>query len=184
MGAVLARRGTRKYSELIERLVLDFEGHGLHTDEHPDPWAEQHEVELAAAVASFRALTGRRVDLVGYCEDDALTWLGCTPHALVDADAVLYARCRQHLRTLRERAAQISTAEHARVQVLLHVTGRAHCHVFDFWDSHSGGLYDQTHVQMVLRDREYFDAVILPRCTQVWADVGLRLNERRTPIVA
>ncbi len=171
MPALFTRRGSKTYDRLVERLVLDFEGVGLHTDEHPDPWAEAHEVELTGAVARYgRAMPGSTIARTGFIQDSLFTWLGATPHALVDTAGCVYVRCRRHLRTWHEKKSVLEVADMARVQITMRVCDRAWCDVVDYWDGGSG--IDKIARRRVPVDPAFFTVEVLPRCVLFWQSVS------------
>lgn len=169
MPALFSRRGCKTWARLVERVVLDFEGIDQHTDEHPDPWAETHEIEINAAVARYVKATGSTVSRVGLCGDSLFTWLAASPHALVDETGVMYARIRRHARTWTERHRKLTMAEVARIQVTMRVCERAWCDVVDYWDA---GEFDKISRQRVELDPGFFTEHFLPRAVLFWQAVA------------
>jgi hypothetical protein len=172
--AFLARVGTKARARLVDRLVLDVEGHGLHTDEFPEPWAERHEQDLIAALAAFkRARPSDRVVAGGLVVHPAFSWLAASPHALVNDDGTAWLRYRSTLRSLFARRGFLTIANRARVQLELFVTGRAWCDVVDYWNG--GGLVpDKLDVFRVERDNEWLQERVFPPLVALWRDVTAR----------
>lgn len=184
MRALLARRTSKRYGALVERLVYDFEGIGQHTDEHPDPWAEQHELDLTAGVARYaRAIgpDGFKVQRIGLCQDATFSWLVASPHALVDNYGCLQLRIRKRARSWHEKHAAIADAELARAQVTMRVCGREWCDLVDVWDAGDGlGKISRRRLHF---DAKFFLEKVVPACVRFWQDVGAARAERRTAAV-
>lgn len=175
---ILASPGTDRYNELVRRLVLDFEGHGLHTDEHPEPWAERHEDDLRGAVASYRRKTGRDVEVPGFVTHDQHTWLGCSPHGLIGSSGMLHFRVRESLRTWHNRA-EVTRADRARVQLSMFICGRTWCDVIDYWNG-GGVVADRMREQRVEFDHLWLLSAVIPRVRSLWNSVRSSLRERAT----
>jgi hypothetical protein len=182
MPALFTRRGCKTYTALVDRLVLDFEGVGLHTDEHPDPWHEQHEIDLVAGVARYgRCLGTSTITRVGFVQDDLFTWLGASPHALVDEDGCVLVRCRRTAKSWHENHAEISTPEIARAQVTMRVCGRDWCDVVDVWDPGDGlGRISRRRVPYSQR---FFLEDVVPKCVLLWQAVAAARRLRHRPMV-
>lgn len=174
--ALLARTDTKKHRALIERLVLDSEHIDNHVVEHPDPWKEEHEVALTAALASFRKRWPKRtLHTVGFVRSSEFSWLGASPHALIGRNCVLLIRTHTTLRgfhTYRE-----FVAERARQQLLMFVVDATRCEVFDYWDG-GGTVPDKWRMRSVQFDREWLIERVLPRMVTVWDEVGAALKSR------
>lgn len=172
MDDLFARRGTKTYARLVERMVLDFEGLGLHTDEHPDPWAEAHEIDIGIALARYRAaMPACDVQRIGLCQDSLFSWLAASPHALVDTDGCVHVRVRRYLRTWNDRRAEtLKPPELARLQVAMRVCDRAWCDVVDYWNGGDG--LDRISRRRVPFDARFFLEEIVPRAVLFWQQVS------------
>lgn len=174
--ALLARENTKLHRALVERLVLDFEGIGDHRVDNPEPWTEAHEDALIAALAIYRK-EHRRAKLVtvGFIESVKNSWLGASPHALIDDDGVLLLRPHRTLRgfhTFRD-----SVRDRARAQLLMLATRRAWCDVVDIWDGR-GSVPDKVKVKRVAFDHEWLLERVFPRIRSVWHEVEATLATR------
>lgn len=174
--AILARPGTKRQNELVRRLVLDFEGHGLHTDEHPEPWAERHEADLRAALAGYRHRTGRTVEEAGFVTHDRYTWCGCSPHGLIGSSGVLHFRIRHSLRSWHNRT-DLSRAETARLQLTMFVCERPWCEVVDWWDG-GGVVADRMRSRRLMFDHQWLLSGVFPRLIGLWDTVRAGLRAR------
>lgn len=172
----LARPGTKRYAEVVNRLTLDFEGHGLHTDEHPDKWVEKHEEDLRVALSNYRKVTGRDVEVPGFVTHDKYTWCGCSPHGLIGSAGMLHFRIRESLRTWYSRT-ELSRADRARVQLMMFVCERQWCDVVDYW-SGNGMVPDRMREQRVQFDHGWLLATVFPRLVGLWDAVRSNLRQR------
>lgn len=180
MAGAFARNGTKLQRELIERLVLDFEGVEDHTPDFPDPWYEEHEHVLRCAVAMYRLETGLDTSEIGFCADDRFTWLGCTPHALVDDTGCLHVRHRKTLRSFGDpKHRRVDRVELARAHVVMYVCNRAWCDVVDYWEGGDRTL-DKLRRQRLDFSAEFFAGTVVPRLVAVWQAVAARRAERAT----
>lgn len=179
---LLAGVKTKGHRALVERLVLDFEGLGNHTVDDPDPWAIEHEESLVAALSIYRkARPGTEVELVGFIESRTHSWLGASPHALLDDDGVLLLRPHRTLRgfyTFRE-----AMPNRARVQLLMFATRRGWCDSVDVWDG-KAAVPDKCNVRRVMFDREWLTEHVLQRVTSFWHEVEEMLKVRRQGVAA
>lgn len=176
--AALARRGTKKYGELVDRLARNFDGFGDETEEYPDPWHERHEEELRAALAAYRLETAEEVRQVGLVLHDELTWLAASPHGLVgDRGAVLF-RIRHSLKVFHRERLALRPRDEARAQVTMFVCDLAWVDVVDYWDGR-GEVPDRISPRRVDRDHAWFSAKVLPRLVTLWGDVSTTRRDRR-----
>lgn len=178
MPACIARRGSKRYNSLIDRLVLDFESIEQHTDEHPDPWHEQHETDLASAILTYEKKSGFIVDTVGLVEHDMISWLAASPHGLVGDDGCIHIRVRTSLRSLKAGRDKMTRAEQARYQATMFVCEREWIDVVDWLD---GGTLvpDAAQRQRLTFDYRWFSDTVMANIVFVWRDVQNRLRARK-----
>jgi hypothetical protein len=177
--AFLARPGTRRRRALVERLVLDVEGVEQHTDEHPDPWAEQHEVDVRVAIAAYRRETGASVVTPGMIGSDVLTWLACSPHGLGDG-GVVHTRTRRTARVFHVERGKMRLADRVRAQLTAWICDAAWCDVVDVWVP-GYGLPDRQCIVREIASHEWVSENVLPQLTTVWRDVAASLQARSCP---
>jgi len=177
MRNALAGRETKAHRQLIDRLVLDFEGVQNHTDEFPDPWHDEHDAAVAGALRLYKLSAEADVEQIGFVIDEDFSWLACSPHALVGHNGCVHVRWRRTLRNLKE-AGRPDRYELARLHVVMRVCDREWCDLVDFWDGGDVTL-DQLRVQRVPFDRVFFTDTVLARLVIVWQTVAQRRAERR-----
>lgn len=174
--AAMARRGSKKYAALVDRLVRNFDGFGDPEEEYPDPWHEQHEAELRTALAAYRRETEVDVTEVGLVVHDGLSWLAASPHGLVGDRGAVQFRVRHRLRGFG--AKPLSRRDRARAQVTMFVCDLAWVDVVDYWDGR-GDLPDKLAHRTVERDHGWFSDEVLPRLVTLWGDVSATRRARR-----
>lgn len=176
IGSALARRGTKRYASLVERLVLDFEIGADHRTEHPDPWAEQHAIDLVAALAIYRKAS--RADIVepGLLACESLPWLIATPHALVGDDGCLWLRTHRTMRGLHGR--KFTTRDRARSEITMFVCGRSWIDVADTYDGR-GEWQDRIEIKRHPFNYDWLSDNVLPRLVTLWGDVRESIDRRK-----
>lgn len=175
--ALLARRGSKTYTELVRRLVLDREQIPNHADELPDPWHVRHDEALVAALATYRRSTGWAVTTPGLVLDDEMNWLGCTPHGLVGTHGAVILRPRL---TARAYASRVLTAvDRARAQLTLRITGREWCDVVDVLDG-LGRVPDRFTAERLHVEPQWLAEKVFPRLLALWGDVATTMRTRGT----
>lgn len=176
--ALLARVGSKRRAELVERVSLNvLDGEGLETEEFPEPWAERHELDLKEAAAGYRTWAETAQEGAGAVADGGLfehpafPWLVASPHLLVGAEGCVLLRPRHTLRAYHAERGKLSRAWRARAQLTLFVCRRRWCEVADF---HSGGgrWPDRIHVQRVELENEWLQEHVFPPLVAVWQDVS------------
>lgn len=175
--AFMARVGTKRRHELIERLVLDIEGIGQHTDETPDPWAEQHETDVAVAVAAYRRATATDVARAGMIASQHLTWLVCTPHGLTP-EGVVWTRTKRTLRSYTAKRGVLTRVDRVRALLMAWICERDWCDVVDVWVP-GLGLDDRLCITRELASHAWVSENVMPPLVSLWRDVATRLRDRR-----
>lgn len=177
--AVLARTGSKRRSQLIERLARNvLDGEGTETEEFPEPWTERHEQDLKAAAVGFRKWwTGDEVADGGLIEHPAFPWLVASPHLLLGDDGCVLLRPRLTLRAYHEQRGKLSRAYRARVQLTLFVAKRKWCMVADFW-SGAGIVTDRLNAMRVELEGEWLQEHVFPRLVSLWASVRTASDTR------
>lgn len=175
-GALLAREGTKRRAQLVERVALNvLDGEGLETEEFPEPWVEQHERDLKEAAVGYRkwAQTQSPQPVVregGLIEHRAFTWLVASPHLLLDDDGCALLRPHRTLSAYHDARGRLLRAYRARVQLTLFVCSRSWCHVADFW-SGAGLVGDRIHVQRVELENEWLQEHVFPHLVALWRSI-------------
>jgi len=176
--AFMARAGTKRRHALIERLVLDIEGIGQHTDEIPDPWALEHETDVAVAVASYRNATGIDVERAGMVASDLLTWLVCSPHGLAE-EGVVWTRTKRTLRSFTAKRGTLTHVDRVRAQLMAWICERSWCDVVDIWVP-GLGLPDRISITREVASYAWVSENVMPPLVTLWRDVAERLHDRRS----
>ncbi len=174
----MARPGTKAYTSLVNRLVLDFEGHGLHTDETPDPWEEQHEIDLIAALAHYRRSTQRSVITTGFVTHSKFTWLGASPHGFLGSRGLLHFRIRKSLRAWHAHPAP-NRSELARLQLSMAICDRNWCELVDYW-SGEGRVPDRMTSRRIEFDHTWLLTNAFPRLVALWDQIRRELRKRES----
>ncbi len=172
-GAFMAAAGTKARQALIDRLLLDFQGIDDHRDDHPDPWMEQHEVELKAAVEAYGKSRRVPVRTPGLIGSDTLSWLVCSPHGLTES-AVIMTRTRRTMQAWAEGRWRFSRAERVKAQLTAWICGLPFVRVVDvcFY-----GTRVRLHVHEEHTSFEWLSATALVKLVSVWNDLQ-RLQRR------
>jgi hypothetical protein len=173
-GAILARVGSKRRAQLVERLALNvLDGEGLETEEFPEPWQEQHEADLREAAAGFRLWFEQSNDghltVIdgGLFEHPVFPGLVASPHLLLGDAGCVLLRPRHTLKSYHEHRGKLSRAYRARVQLTLFVCRRQWCTVADFWGGR-GLVPDRIHAQRVELENEWFQEHVVPALVALW----------------
>lgn len=184
--SLLARVGSKRRAQLIERVALNvLDDEGLETEEFPEPWAEQHEIDLKEAAVGYRTWAAQQENAVplsegGLIEHPVFPWLVASPHLLAGDDGCVLLRPRQTLKRYHEQRGKLSRAYRARVQLTLFVCApRKWCSVADYYSG--GGLVpDRIHVCRVELENEWFQEHVVPQLAELWQSIRAA-SVTRTP---
>jgi hypothetical protein len=176
--AALARRESLRYQQLVERLALDFEGIGLHSEESPDSWHEQHEQLIAKGIATYRLRERQSVLSTGFCVSDNFSWLGASPHGLIGLRGAIHIRPRRSLRSFMEKRSHVSAADRARLHTIMFVCDREWIDLVDVWDG-DARVPDRLHRKRVAFEYSWFSDIVLTRLITLWRDVAGVIDRRK-----
>lgn len=176
--ALLARRDSKRYRSLVERLVLDFEVPD-HRTEHPDPWHETHEERLRAGLAEYRRRTRQSVLATGLCAADTMPWLCASPHGLIGHRGCVHIRPRRSMRSFHSAQGEVSERERARLELVMFVCDREWIDVVDYWDG-EGRVPDLFNRKRMTHSFDWLGDNVLPRLITLWQDVKLQRQARGT----
>lgn len=176
LDAALARRTSKKYAALVERLVLDHEVPN-HEDEHPDPWIEHHEQALVLALASYREYEEIDCEMAGLYASKTLPWLAASPHAVLE-DCCVFLRPHTTLKAFYEKRGQLTPRQRARYEATMFVCERPAMDLVDVWDG-LGEVDDRIHIRRIEHDYQWLSNNVFPRLVRLAEDVSdaIRIHE-------
>lgn len=176
MGAVLARKGTKRRNVYMLDLALGCEGIEPIELADPPPWFALGRAYEDDGRRWYVFQTGAQVRQTGFVVHDDYAYLGCSPDGLLDPDGLVEIKCRHSLRTFHDHTSRVAIDVMRQIQFQLFVTDRAWCDYVNYWTDPDQGL-EKGHIRRITRDQAMIDH-LAEQAVKFYGEV-LQLLERR-----